>query len=619
MNLTETCVRKPVLAWMLMAATIIFGVVAGTRIGISQFPDVDFPTITVSVSWAGAAPEVIENDIVEMLEESLMQVEGIRTITSTSRMGGASVTLEVDMSRGTDLAMQEVQAKVAQIQRRLPRDVDAPTISKNNPEDQPIMMASLSGAFPQRILSDYVNYSMKEKLQTIPGVGEISFMGALSRNVRIWLDAAQLDEKSLTVQDVISALQREHVELPAGRLEAPGREVNIRVLGEAIDLDTLRRIVVREVNGNPIYIGDVALVEDGFEDARRLARINGVPAQGISIKKQRGANAVAVAKAARKALEEFQSTLPEGMNVNIVFDSTEFIKDSVNEIQLELILSVILTALVCWMFLGSLSSTLNVVLAIPMSLLGTVAIIYFLGFTFNTFTLLAMALAVGIVVDDAIMVMENIFRHREGGKALVPAALEGTHEIAFAALAATLAVCAIFVPVAFMKGVIGKFFLQFGITLCLCVLLSYIEAVTLAPARCSQFLKTSREGRNRVGRWVDHMFRRLEKAYGNALHKIAQAPRLDPAGRSPPIRDFDRHPSHPAERIRPVPGLEPDVDPAANGRRIGRFGIRARSGPSRGHHRPLPRNHPEFQQCRRVRQRQQRQHEHHPRPPVQAR
>jgi multidrug efflux pump subunit AcrB len=182
--------------------------------------------------------------------------------------------------------------------------------------------------------------------------------------------------------------------------------------------------------------------------------------------------------------------------------------------------------LVCWLFLGSLSSTLNVVLAIPMSLLGTVAIIYFLGFTFNTFTLLAMALAVGIVVDDAIMVMENIFRHREGGKALIPAALEGTHEIAFAALAATLAVCAIFVPVAFMKGVIGKFFLQFGITLCLCVLLSYVEAVTLAPARCSQFLKTSREGRNRVGLWVDRMFRKLEKAYGNALHKTLKRPGL---------------------------------------------------------------------------------------------
>jgi multidrug efflux pump len=517
MNLTDVCVKKPVLAWMLMAATIVFGVVAARRIGISQFPDVDFPTISVSVAWEGAAPEVMENDVVEILEEALVQVEGMRSITSYSRQGSASITLELDISRNVDFALQDVQAKVSQAQRRLPRDIDPPIISKSNPEDQPIMFISLAGPFPQRVLSDYVRYSLKEKLQTIPGVGEITMMGAQDRNVRIWLDATKLDEKSLTVRDVITALQREHVELPAGRLETRGREMNVRVLGEALDLDTLRQIVIREVDGSPIYIGDVALVEDGFEDIRRVARADGIQAQGVGIRKQRGANAVAVAKAARRALADFQKTLPEGMTVSVTMDSTKFIEDSVKEIQFELILSVLLTALVCWMFLGSLSSTLNVILAIPMSLMGTIAIIYFLGFTFNTFTLLGMALAVGIVVDDAIMVMENIFRHREGGKGLVQAALDGTHEIAFAALAATLAVVAIFVPVVFMKGVIGRFFLQFGVTLCLAVLLSYVEAVTLAPARCSQFLRTSREGRSRLGLIVDKSFRWLERTYSKVL------------------------------------------------------------------------------------------------------
>ena len=526
MNLTQVCVKKPVLAWMLMAATVVFGVVAASRIGISQFPDVDFPTINVSVSWPGAAPEVVENDIIEPLEEALVQIEGIRTISSSSRMGGGSVTLEMQLSRNVDLAMQDVQAKVSQAQRSLPRDVDPPTISKSNPEDQPIMMISLAGAVPRRVINDYIQYSLKEKLQTIPGIGEISLMGMQDRNVRIWLDATKLDEKGLTVQDVIAALQREHVELPAGRLETKGREVNVRILGEALDLDTLRQIAVRKVNGAPIYIGDVALIEDGFDDMRRMARVNGVPAQGLGVRKQRGANAVAVAKEVRRALDDFQKTLPEGMTVHVVFDSTKFISDSVNEIEFELILSVILTALVCWMFLGSFSSTLNVLLAIPMSLLGTLAIIYFLGFTLNTFTLLAMALAVGIVVDDAIMVMENIFRHREGGKGLVAAALEGTQEIAFAALAATLAVVAIFVPVVFVKGIIGRFFLQFGITLCLAVLLSYVEAVTLAPARCSQFLRTSREGRSRIGRGVDLAFRWLEKKYGRVLRSGLRRPWL---------------------------------------------------------------------------------------------
>jgi len=530
MKITEVCVKKPVLAWMMMAATIVFGIVAGSRIGISQFPDVDFPTLSVNVSWPGAAPVVVENDIVEPLEEALVQIEGLKTISSSSRQGGASITLEFELSRNIELALQDVQAKVAQAQRGLPRDLDPPTISKSNPEDQPIMMISLAGAVPPQVLTDYIQYSLKEKLQTIPGVGEITLNGIQDRNVRVWLDATKLDEKGLTVRDVISALQREHIELPAGRLETKGREVSVRVLGEAIDLDTLRNIVVSEVNGSPIYIGDVSLIEDGFDDTRRLARVNGVPAQGLSVKKQRGSNAVAVARQVRQTLDDFQRTLPEGLKVNIVFDTTKFIEESVTEIEFELLLSVLLTAIVCWLFLGSLSSTLNVILAIPMSLLGTVAIIYFLGFTFNTFTLLAMALAVGIVVDDAIMVMENIFRHREGGQGLVQAALGGTHEIAFAALAATLAVVAIFVPVVFVKGVIGRFFLQFGITLCLAVLLSYVEAVTLAPARCSQFLRTSREGRNRLGRLVDRGFRWLEQFYARVLRRSLKHPGLILAG-----------------------------------------------------------------------------------------
>ncbi|HWN83307.1 MAG TPA: efflux RND transporter permease subunit, partial [Candidatus Udaeobacter sp.] len=488
MNLTEICIQRPVLAWMLMAAAIVFGAVAGSQIGISQFPDVDFPTITVSVTWEGAAPEVIETDVVEILEEALVQVEGVRSLTSSSRQGSARITLELDLAGDVDLALRDVQTKVSQAQQRLPRDLDPPVISKTNPEDQPIMWVGLSGPFPRQVLSDYARYQLKEKLQTVPHVGEITMGGYLERNVRVWLDAARLDERGLTVADVIAALDREHVELPAGRLEGEGREVNVRVLGEALDLDTLRHMVVGGTPQSPIYLEDVSLVEDGFEDVRNVARVNGEPAQGLGIKKQRGANAVAVAKGVHKVMDEIRPTLPEGMSLGVNFDSTRFIEESVHEIQLELVLAVILTALVCWMFLGSFSSTLNVVLAIPMSLLGTIAVIYFLGFTFNTFTLLGLALAVGVVVDDAIMVLENIVRHGEMGKNRVRAAREGTQEITFAALAATLAVVAIFIPVVFMKGVIGRFFLQFGVTLCVAILLSYLEAITLAPARCAQFL-----------------------------------------------------------------------------------------------------------------------------------
>ncbi len=517
MKITEVCIEKPVFAWMIMAATVVFGGVAASRIGISQFPDVDFPTINVGVSWEGAAPEVVEHDIVEPLEEAAMQVEGVRTITSTSRQGSGNVTIELDLARNVDLALQDVQTRVAQAQRRLPRDIEPPVVSKSNPEDQPIMWVGLSGPYSPQMLADYARYRVKEKLQTVPGVGEIQLGGYLERNVRVWVDADKLDERGVTVTEVLKAISSQHVELPAGRLETSGREINVRVLGEAFNLDEFRRLVVKDIQGAPVYLSDVALVEDGFEDMRRVSRVNGQRAQGMGIRKQRGSNAVAVARGVKGAMAEIQKTLPPGMDLSINFDSTQFIEESVHEIQFELLLSVILTAFICWLFLGSFGATMNVILAIPMSLLGTVACIYFFGFTLNTFTLLGLALAVGIVVDDAIMVLENIFRHGEMGKDRVRAAREGTQEISFAALAATLAVCAIFLPVIFMKGVIGRFFLQFGVTLCMAVLLSYVEAMTLAPARSAQMLNFDAARQTRLGHIVDSLFEKLARGYGKVL------------------------------------------------------------------------------------------------------
>jgi len=524
MKITEVCINKPVLAWMMMIATVVFGLVAATRIGVSQFPDVDFPTITVSVDWPGATPEAVEQDVVELIEEAVMQVEGVKSVNSSSRQGSGRITIELDLSRNVDVALQDVQTKVAGVARRLPQDIDPPTVSKSNPEDQPIMWIGLSGPFSRQMLGDTARYRVKEILQTVPGVGEVIMGGYLERNVRIWVNADKLDAKGLTVTDVIAALRREHVEMPAGQLETGGREVNVRVLGEALDLDALRRIVVRESGGQAVYLQDVAMVEDGFEDIRRFARVEGEPAQGLGIKKQRGSNAVAVAQGVRAKMDEIRPTLPEGMQLGINFDSSRFIEESVTHIEFELLLAVLLTALVCWVFLGSLSSTLNVVLAIPMSLLGTVAIIYFLGFTLNTFTLLALSLCVGIVVDDAIMVMENIFRHAEEGKPMKRAAYEGTREIAFAALAATVAVIAIFVPVIFMEGIIGRFFLQFGVTLSIAVALSYVEAVTLAPARCARLLSAQHEKRNLLGRAMDSGFEALKRGYTWILVRSLKRP-----------------------------------------------------------------------------------------------
>ncbi|HSO37909.1 MAG TPA: efflux RND transporter permease subunit [Labilithrix sp.] len=532
MNITDVSIKNPVFAWMLMASTMLFGIIAITRVGISQYPDVDYPNISVSVSWPGASPAAVEREIVEPLEQSISQVEGVKSMSSKASAGNGRITVVFDMSRDVDLALQDVQARVGSATRSLPKDVPPASVSKSNPDDQAIVTIGVTGPFSAQVLADVARYQVQEKLQTVAGVGQISLTGYVDRNVRIWLDSSRLSEKGVVANDVINAIRTEHVEVPGGQLETGGRNLNVRLLGEAIDLAELRKLVVKRAkapttpqatasgappSAAPVYLDDVADVEDGFADSTSLARLDGVPLQAMGVLKQRGTNAVAVAKAVRARVDEIQRTLPEGMKVLVLFDQTVFIEESVHELELELGMAVILTAIVCWLFLGSLSSTLNVVLAIPMSLLGTVAVIYFLGFTLNTFTLLGLSLAVGLVVDDAVMVMENIYRHAEMGKNRVKAATDGTKEITFAALAATLAVIAIFLPVIFMQGVIGKFFFQFGVTLSIAVLLSYLEAITLAPARCAQILKASREDRGALGRIADRAFTRLEKAYAKLL------------------------------------------------------------------------------------------------------
>ncbi len=524
MSITDVCLRKPVLAWMLMAGTILFGIVAATRIGVSQFPDVDYPTISVSVSWPGAAPEDVESGVVNILEESLAQVEGVQTITSSSSMGSARITATFDMSRDIDLALQDTQAKIAQSARQLPQNINAPVVSKSNPDDQPILTIGVSGPFSRQLLADTARYEVEDRLQTIPGVGQVTLTGYVDRAIRIWIDEDKLNSTQLTVNDVTSALQQQHVTVPSGAMDTQEKQLSVRVLGEAADIGTLKQIIVKNVAGAPIRLGDVALVEDGFADINSIARSSGSPVQAMGILKQRGSNAVGVAKAVRAALADVQKTLPEGMHVDVIFDTTGFISESMDEILLELGLALVLTALVCWLFLGSLSSTMNVLFAIPMSLLGTVAVIYFLGYTLNTFTLLGLSLAVGLVVDDAVMVMENIFRHAAMGKDRMKAAADGTHEITFAALAATLAVIAIFLPVIFMSGIVGKFFLQFGVTLSIAVAVSYVEAITLAPARCAQMVSTEHEVRTGLGGLVDRGFTKLEGFYARMLERTLRRP-----------------------------------------------------------------------------------------------
>lgn len=525
MKLSDVAIRNPVFAWMLMAALIVFGGIAFTRLGVSQMPDVDFPVVTVNVQLEGAPPEIMESDVADVIEDAVMSVQGIREVSSSSRQGSTSVTIEFELSRDIDVAIQDVQGKLASVGRRLPRDIDPPVVTKTNPEDQPIMWLALSGTRPVAELSDIVANQLKDRIQAVPGVGEIMMGGYIPRAMRVWIDSDRLRSHGLAATDIVDALAREQVDLPAGRLESAAREMNLRAEGEFASAEELRRLVVTERDGSVIRLGDVAVIEDGTEDRRRISRAQGASAQGMGIRKQRGANAVEVAKGVRAEVEAIRTTLPADLDLGISFDGTKPVEEAIHEVELTLVLAVLLTGLTCWLFLGSASSTVNVLLAIPTSIVGTFTVLHFMGFTLNTFTVLALSLAVGMVVDDAIMVLENITRHAEGGKPKLQAAVVGAREIAFAAAAATAAIIAIFLPVAFMTGIIGKFFFQFGVTTAVAVAFSLLEALTLTPSRCAQFLDVSPR-RTWIGRGVESAFHGLAAAYRRALGPALRHPWL---------------------------------------------------------------------------------------------
>jgi HAE1 family hydrophobic/amphiphilic exporter-1 len=528
MNLPEIAIRRPVFAWMLMGALILFGLLSASRMGVSQLPDVDFPVVTIAVNYTGAAPEIVETNVVDVIEDAVMMVEGVRSVSSTSRYAYASISVEFELSRNIADALQEVQNKVAAAQRYLPTDIEPPVISKTNPEDQPILWMSVtSDRHSLRELMRYVKDTLKDRFSSVTGVGEIAYGGYVEPNLRVWVAGRELSRYQLAVTDVLNAIQSEHSERPAGQITTGNKEYDVRTLGEARTAGEFGQLVINQRGGQPIYsrirLSQVATIEDGLDDIRRISRANGERAVNIGIRKQRGSNTVAVAHAVKERMAEVARGLPEGMKLSVNFDTTRFIEDSVNEFKYALVLSALVTALVCWLFLGSWTATLNVLLAIPTSIIGTFIVLYFFGFTLNTFTLLGLSLAIGIVVDDAIMVLENIVRHREQGAGRVPAALIGARQITFAAIAATLAVVAIFLPVAFMSGVIGKFFFQFGITMTVAVLLSLLEALTLTPMRASQFVEAGNRT-TRIGRAADVTFRTVAALYRRHLEVALRHP-----------------------------------------------------------------------------------------------
>ena len=525
MNLSELSIKRPVLAWMLMIGLIVFGGLCFSRMGISQLPDVDFPVININLTLPNAAPEVMETDVVDVIEDAVMGIEGIRNVYSSSTQGTANVTVEFELGRSVDVALQEVQTRIAQAQKQLPTQLYPAVITKTNPEDQPILWLMLTNdgsqtAYQQMI---YARNTLKDQFSTLSGVGSINFAGYVTPNLRVWLSQKQLNRSQLTADDVVAAITAEQMEVPAGRIEAATKEFNVRLLGEAMTPAEFGQIRISQRGGAPNFVPlmlrQVARIEEGLADIRQLSRFNGKPVVGLGIVKQRGSNAVEVSRLVKAKVATVQAVLPKGLGLEVKLDTTKFIHESVDELNWTLILAAILTSVVCFAFLGSWSSTINVLMAIPTSIVGAFIALYFCGFTINTFTLLGLSLAIGIVVDDAIMMLENIVRHAEMGKSNRQAALDGSKEITFAAIAATIAIAAIFVPVIFMKGIIGRFFYQYGITVTVAVLLSLLEALTLTPMRCAAMLTTvhGSDHANWLSRGMDTFMAWLARGYGRVL------------------------------------------------------------------------------------------------------
>ncbi len=515
-----------------MFGLMVFGWISFQRMGMSQMPDVNFPVVNVALRLDNAAPEVMELSVVDLIEDAVMGIEGLSNVSSSVSQGTANITCNFELNKDINVALQDVQNRINQSANRLPTALYPPVITKTNPEDQPLMwvMLTVDPEIPSYQQMMMARNTFKNQLSTLPGVGNVVLAGYVEPNLRIWLNAKKMKQFDLTSSDLWNAIPLEQIEQPAGRIEASDRETNLRVLGEAnteLDFSNIRiNSRAGGVNYAPVLLKQVARVEEGLGDLRAISRYNGKSAVGLGVVKQHGANAVEVGKVVRAQVESLQKSLLPGYHLEVKLDATRFIQDSVHQLNQALLGSALLTSVVCLLFLGSWSSTFNVLLAIPTSIVGAFIALYFFGFTLNTFTLLGLSLAIGIVVDDAIMMLENIVRHFDMGKTRRQAALEGSEEITFAAIATTLAIAAIFVPVIFLKGVVGQFFYQYGITVTVAVFLSLLEALTLTPMRCARFLQSSHGGGagggglSGVNRWMERAMEQLTRAYARSLRTV---------------------------------------------------------------------------------------------------
>jgi hydrophobic/amphiphilic exporter-1 (mainly G- bacteria), HAE1 family len=493
-KLAEICVRRPVFATVIILALTVIGGFSFFTLGVDRFPKIDIPTVSVSTTNPGAAPAEIETEITDVIEGAVNTATGIEELRSSSSTGRSNITISFDLSKDPDVATQEVRDKVSTVLNRLPETADPPIVQKSDPDSQPIILYSMTGPYSVLQLTDIAQNQISKRIQSAYGVGDVSIYGARQRQINVHIDPNKLRAYNLTTTDVANALRSQNLEMPGGRVNEGAKTINLRTMSRVAKVEEFSNIVITSRNGYAVKVGDVAKVEDSGADPSSISSLNGGPAVTLAIRKQSGSNTVAVIRAIKERMNEVIPTLPKDLRFQIVRDQSEFIENSLHAIEEHLIIGGLLAALVVFIFLWNFRSTLIAAFAIPSSIIAAFAFLAAFGYSLNQMTMLALTLMVGIVIDDAIVVLENIYRFvEEKGMHPFQAAIEGTREIGMAVLATTLSLLAVFLPVAFMGGIVGRFMSSFGLTSAAAILVSLIVSFTLTPMLAARWIKAKKE------------------------------------------------------------------------------------------------------------------------------
>jgi multidrug efflux pump len=523
MGLSDLCIRRPVFATVLSLIIVLLGIAAYERLPVREYPNIDPPAVSVRTEYPGASPEIMETQVTQVLEDSLAGIEGIDYMFSVSRQETSYISVRFELARDADVAASDVRDRVSRVRDRLPDEIEEPIVQKAEADAEPIIYLSFSSDRHSPLeLTDYADRYVKNQIQTLPGVAEVQIFGERRYAMRIWLDPLKLAAYDLTPQDVEDALRAQNVEVPAGVIESRTREFTVVSETDLTSPEEFEEIVLKQAGGYLVRLSDVGRAELGAEDDMTFTRVNGRTSVALGVVKQATANPLDVSEALYGRLPDLTRDLPDGMRVEIAYDKSTFIAESIKNVNTTIGEAVVLVVLIIFLFLRSWRATIIPLVTIPVSLIGAFALMFFLGFTINTLTLLALVLAIGLVVDDAIVMLENIFRHVEAGMSPLQAAFKGSREIAMAVVAMTLTLAAVYTPIAFMTGTTGRLFTEFALTLAGTVLVSGFVALTVSPMMCSKFLRHETR-HNALYNLIERGLNRLTEGYRSILRGAMQA------------------------------------------------------------------------------------------------